>query len=86
MEPSTHTVLKEVVDRNRESGEPVRSRAVAESLGVTESAVTEPLDTLCEFELLESSERGFRPTVTAQELLALDIDLEETVALDFVEE
>lgn len=86
MEPSTHTVLVEVVDRYRESGEPVRARAVADSLGLTESAVSEPLDSLCEFELLQSVERGYRPTVTAREMLELDIDLDETVALDFVEE
>ncbi|MEF8851869.1 MAG: hypothetical protein V5A44_02320 [Haloarculaceae archaeon] len=86
MAPSTHTVLVEVVDRYRESGEPVRARAVAESLEVPESALSQPLDSLCEFELLRSTERGYRPTVTAHELLALDIDLDETLALDIVED
>lgn len=86
MEPSTHTVLVEVVDRYREAGEPIRARTVAESLGVRRSTVSEPLETLCEFELLRETDRGYRPTVTARELLALDIDLDETVALDLIDE
>ncbi len=86
MAPSPHTVLVEVVDCHRTSDEPVSARAVADSLGVPESALAGPLDSLCEFDLLARTETGYRPTVTAEELLALDIELDDTVVLDVVDE
>jgi predicted transcriptional regulator len=86
MSPSPHSVLVAVVDRYEEAGEPVTAAAVAESRNVSEEALSEPLESLCEFELLEPTERGYRPTVTARELLALDVELDDALVLDLVEE
>lgn len=86
MSPSSHTVLVAVVDHYRKSNEPVTARSIAESEGIPEEALTQPLESLCEFELLEPTERGYRPTVTAREFLALDIEPEDVLVLDLVEE
>jgi DNA-binding transcriptional regulator LsrR (DeoR family) len=86
MPPSPHTVFLEVVDRYRDSGEPVTRRATADSLGVDRASLSRPLDSLCEVELLEVTEHGYRPTVTAEELLALDVDLDEVLVVDPVDE
>jgi len=86
MSLSTHTVLVEIVDQYEESEEPVTARAVAESQDVSREVLTQSLESLCEFELLKPTERGYRPTVTAKELLALDIELDDAVVLDLVEE
>jgi len=85
MSPSSHAVLVEVVDRYRESDRPVTQQVIARSLEVPEEALSEPLESLCEFELLARSDRGYRPTVTARELLALGVDLDDAVVLDLVE-
>lgn len=86
MSPSPHTVLVAVVDRYRESNGAVTARELAERQGVSEEAFAQPLESLCEFELLESTEDGYRPTVTARELLALDVELDDVFVLDLVEE
>jgi len=86
MDPSSHAVLVEVVDRYDESERPISARTVADSLGAEEAAVSEQCESLCEFELLHPEATGYRPTVTARELLALDIHLGDAVALDVVSE
>lgn len=86
MSPPRHTVLVEVVDQYEESGEPVTAAAIAESRGVSRTTLSQSLDSLCDFELLEPTEQGYRPTVTARELLALDIELDDALVLDLVEE
>jgi predicted ArsR family transcriptional regulator len=86
MSPSPHTVLVETVDAVGESGGPVTASTVAGSLGASEAAVADHLDTLCGFDLLEATEEGYRPTVTGRELLALDVDLDDVFVLDVVEE
>jgi len=86
MSLSPHTVLVEVVDQYEQSEEPVTARTVAESQAVPEETLSNTLESLCEFELLELTEEGYRPTVTARELLALDIELDDVLVLDLVEE
>ena len=86
MPPSMHTVLVEAVDRADASGGPVTAQAIADSLAVPESALSGPLATLCQYELLEATDRGYRPTITGRELLAADIELDDTVVLEFVDE
>ena len=81
-----HTVLVEVVDRYQESEEPVTAETVAESLNVPEERLSSSLESLREFELLVQTNDGYRPTVTAQELLALDVELDDVLVLDLVEE
>jgi len=86
MPPSMHTVLVEAVDRADASGDPVTAQAIADSLAVPESELSGSLASLCQFELLEATDRGYRPTVTGRELLAADIRLDDAVVLEFVEE
>jgi len=86
MTPPPHTVLVEVFDRYRESGEPVAAETIAESLNVPEERLSSVFESLREFELLVRTDGGYRPTVTAEELLALDIELDDVVVLDLVEE
>jgi RIO-like serine/threonine protein kinase len=86
MSPSTHAVLVEVVTLCRESGQPVSAATVADSLDVPESEVAGPLDSLCEFEFLEPTDRGYRQTVTGEELLALEVEIDDVVVCDVVEE
>jgi predicted transcriptional regulator len=86
MPPSSHTVLVAVVDQYQDSNEPVTARSIAQSQDIPEEALTQPLESLCEFELLESTEQGYRPTVTAREFLALDVQADDVLVLDVVEE
>lgn len=86
MSPSSHTVLVAVVDHYQESNEPVTAQRIAESEGIPEEALTHSLESLCEFELLEATEQGYRPTVTARELLDLDVEPDDLLVLDLVEE
>jgi DNA-binding HxlR family transcriptional regulator len=78
-------VLVAVVDHADADGE-VTEQAIAESLAVSQSALTESLETLCEFDMVSRTENGYRPTITAHELLEAGIELNETVVLDLVEE
>lgn len=82
---STHTLLAEIADRYDRTGEPVADRELRESLDVSGGALEESLASLCEFELLERTGRGYRPTVTGRELLALDVELEDVLVLDLVD-
>jgi len=84
--PSAHTVLVAVVDCYEGFGDPVTAQRVADSLGVSTAALSEPLESLRAFELVARTDGGYRPTVTARELLALDVELDDAVVLDLVEE
>jgi predicted transcriptional regulator len=86
MSLSMHTVLVELVDMAGEEDEPVGQPTLAASLSVPEAALTDPLDSLREFELVAASARGYRPTVTAHELLAAGIELDDALVMDTVEE
>ena len=86
MSPSPHAVLVETVTLAEEAGEPVSSARLAESLDVPEPALADPLDSLCEYELLAATGDGYRPTVTAHELLALDVELDDTLVVYLVDE
>ena len=86
MVPSTHAVLVAVVDRAEETGEAVTMQEIALAIDASEAALDEPIDALCACDLLEATARGYRPTVTAHELLALDVDFEDVLVVDVVEE
>lgn len=81
---STHSVLVAVVAL-ADDGD-VTELALAESLSVSPTALSEPLETLCAFDLVRATETGYRPTITAYELLDAGIELDETLVVDFVEE
>lgn len=85
MSLSMHTVLVELVESAGESDEPVSPQRLAESLAEPEPEVSDSLESLREFELVAATPDGYRPTVTAHDLLAIDIELDETLVLDIVD-
>lgn len=85
MSVSMHAVLVELVELSGETDEPVSQSALAASLAVSEESLAESLDSLQQFELVAPSGDGYRPTVTARELLAADIQLDDTLVLDIVD-
>jgi predicted transcriptional regulator len=85
MTTSTHAVLVSLVERYDETGGPVTPGALADSLDRTEADLRRTVGRFCEVELAAREGEGYRPTVTARELLDAGIHLDETVALDVVE-
>lgn len=83
---SEHSVLVTVVERYDDAGEPLSTATVAARTDGDHSAVVDVLDTLATTEFLVRTPSGYRPTVTAREFLALDVTLDDVVALDVVEE
>jgi DNA-binding IclR family transcriptional regulator len=81
MTVSPHEILAFAVRVYDEREEPLTPSAVADRFGLTAETATERLDRLADCELLAPESDGFRPTVTARELLALDID-DEFVVVD----
>jgi DNA-binding IclR family transcriptional regulator len=86
MSPSPHVVLESVVEAAEATDSPVSVASLADQLDVPEPTLSEPLARLCACELLEATEAGYRPTVTAHELLAAGIELDDIVVFDVVEE
>lgn len=86
MTPSTHAVLVSLVERYDATGDPVTQKALAASLDRCESELSGTIERFCEVELAARERGGYRPTVTARELLDAGIDLDETVALEVREE
>lgn len=85
MEHDRHAVLVEIVERHEQSGNPVPPAAVAESMNVSEDALLASLEPLCEFEFLENTGQRYRPTVTAHELLAMEVAVEDVLVVDVVD-
>jgi predicted transcriptional regulator len=78
------TLLARIVERYDDGQQPVTAASLADVLDRDESEIRDCLANLTANELLAPVDAGYRPTVTARELLALDIDLEnELVVLDF---
>lgn len=76
-----HEILAFAVRAYDERGELLTSSAVADRFGLTTETATERLDRLADCALLARESDGYRPTVTARELLELDID-DEFVVVD----
>lgn len=81
----THTLLVELTERYERTGDPVTAQELVDSLAASETAVDQALDSLCEFELLAATGNGYRPTVTARELLELDVEFDDVLILEFVD-
>jgi len=86
MSLSPKTVLIAVAELAEEPGEAVAETALADHLGVPESVLADPLDSLCACELLEAADGGYRTTITGRELLALDVELGDVLVVDIVDE
>lgn len=79
---SSLTVLSRIVDRYDEDGEPITPEEIAEGVQMDPDAMQHCFEELEENLLLAPLDHGFRPTVTARDLLELDIDDGELVIID----
>jgi predicted transcriptional regulator len=85
MPHSKQAVLETVVTRFDETTKPVTLATVAAALDLSPATVAPILSDLEGYELLRRTDGGYRPTVTARELLELDVFDEELVVLDVPE-
>ena len=67
-------LLEHVVDRYDRTERPVTPGEAARRLDIEESVAVECLAAFAECHLVVREDGGYRPTVTARELLALDWD------------
>lgn len=86
MSLSQHTVLVTALDEYDAAGGPVSVESIAGAVSADPSRVRPVVAALSESEFLAETAEGYRPTVTARELLDLDIELDDVVAVDPVEE
>ena len=86
MPVSEQSVLVAVVEQYDDTGEPPSSSAVAARTDGDDDAVAAALERLAASEFLVETATGFRPTVTAREFLALDIEVDDIVAVSVAEE
>jgi len=70
-------LLREVVDRYDETGQPLPPSAVVDPIDADVARVESCLERFESNHLVARVDDGFRPTITARELLELDIDLDE---------
>jgi len=77
-------VLTQIVEQYDDNQQPVTPADLDDTLDADESAIRDCLGPLVASDLVVVVGDGYRPTITARELLALDIDFEESlVVLDF---
>jgi hypothetical protein len=81
MTPSPYRLLEFVVGTYDDLERPLTPADAATRFGMTREQADECFDRLVECELLVSADDGYRPTITARELLELDID-DEFVVVD----
>lgn len=74
-------LLREVVDRYDETGQPLSPSAVVDPVDADAARVEACLQRFESNHLVVRVDGGFRPTVTARELLELDIDLDDNSLL-----
>ncbi|MFB6222159.1 MAG: hypothetical protein ABEH86_00610 [Haloarcula sp.] len=86
MSVSTYAVLRAVVEAYEAVGEPVSLALIAEWLDTEPSPVEDASDALREYDLLVAVGERYRPTVTAYELLELDVNGEAVLVIDPIEE
>jgi Domain of unknown function. len=78
------TLLARIVERYGDGERPVTPATLSDVIDAEESAIEVWLDELASHELLAPVDGGYRPTITARELLELDIDPEDAlVVLEF---
>lgn len=83
----THrSVLVRVVDLYRQAGSPQSSADIAVALDAPPGRVSTVLASLETYELVVDTGDGYRPTVTGQELLALDAFDDGNLIIDLREE
>lgn len=80
-------LLEAFVSTHEEEGKPITVGELATQLGENPADVAEGLQSLKSYELVQHPDgEGYVPTITARELLELDIDTDTFLILDFHEE
>jgi DNA-binding IclR family transcriptional regulator len=74
MTVTPHRLLEFVVETYDEQNGPLVQSDVAAQFGLSKAEATRQFDRLHDCELVATEGDGYRPTVTARELLELDID------------
>jgi predicted transcriptional regulator len=82
MDTTNYRLLERAVAAYDDTSRPVRPEALAAAVNGDVADVGDRLETLVRCDLLVSEGEGVRPTVTARELLALDIDEPEILVVD----
>lgn len=75
-------LLLELVDQYDEAGTPITPESVAAAVETDPETVRASFEDFESKHLLKPVDGGYRPTITARELLALDIDDDALVILD----
>jgi len=86
MSVSSHTVLVTTCELYDDEGDPPTARTVATAMGRPPGTVRPVLRSLCRTEFLAETAAGYRPTITARELLDRGIHLDDVAAVDVVED
>lgn len=81
MTVTPHRLLEFVVETYDERNDPVLPADIAAQFDISTPEATRQLDRLHDCELVATEGDGYRPTVTARELLELDVD-DEFVVVD----
>lgn len=81
MTPSPYRLLEFVVGTYDDLDRPLTPADAATQFGMTREQADECFDRLVKCELLARMDDGYRPTITARELLELNID-DEFVVVD----
>jgi predicted transcriptional regulator len=81
MTVTPHRLLEFVVETYDERNDPVLPADIAAQFDISTPEATRQFDRLHDCELVATEEDGYRPTVTARELLELDVD-DEFVVVD----
>jgi predicted transcriptional regulator len=77
-------LLERIVERYDEGRQPVTPAALSDVLDADATTIEACIDDLVANEMLAPVDDGYRPTITARELLDLDIDLEGSlIVLEF---
>ena len=82
MDESSYRLLEQVVAQYDETEGPISPERLATAMDGDTESITERLVRLERCELLATVDGGVRPTVTARELLALDIDDPSVLVID----
>jgi predicted transcriptional regulator len=82
MDESSYRLLEQVVARYDEVDGPVSPERLATAVDGDAESINERLARLERCELVATVDGGVRPTVTARELLALDIDDPSVLVID----
>lgn len=86
MTPTRRRLLERLVSCHNQSGDPVTPGQLATCLQLDPAAIESHLNHIRDCELVTRADDGYTPTVTAHELLALDLDDDSLLVVDVLDE